>query len=352
MSAKRMGDDEGMADTGTGRRPDLTPLAFGALRAAEDGRAAHGKEDEKLSVFWRVFGGTILSICALVAITLYNNLNSTITDLRSSVDRANEARSAAVNDLRAEIAKAAEARATAIIDVRAEMAKAAEARAELIRKDEINPRITTIHERIQGLQTQNNAQNATLTSVKTELDGLKDRANKAGTDLDAARKDFAVALDGLRKDQAATADALKKDQSATTDALKKDIAAMEGIKDRLATLCGDLKSARDDLAKLQKDADRNGAYDLERKTQRDAQYKQFTESLKELQHDLQGCREKLARMEGQYAPPGVTAAGGTVPAPADKPAPAKKAPARPEAAPTSKAADPDDDTPEVGSKKL
>jgi septal ring factor EnvC (AmiA/AmiB activator) len=300
-------DDDSTSDAG--RRPDLTAMAF-SMRAAEDGREVKGKGDEeKLSVFWRVFGGTILSICALVAVTLYNNTSTTLTELRSAVDRANEARAAAVNDLRVELAKAAEARAAAINDLRTDMAKASEARAELVRKDEVQTKVTTIYDRIQALQTQNNAQNATLTSQKTELDGLKERAAKVGTDLDAARKDFAVALDGLRKDQALT-----------TDALKKDVAAMEGFRERLATVCGDFKAVRDDVGKLQKDSDRNAAYDLERKANRDAQYKQFDEAIKALQAGVQDCREKMARLEGHIAPPAVTPAGGTAPkksAPAD-----------------------------------
>ena len=43
-------------------------------------------------MFWRVFGGTILSIFALVAVTLYNNQTNTINELRSEVNRSNEAR--------------------------------------------------------------------------------------------------------------------------------------------------------------------------------------------------------------------------------------------------------------------
>ena len=325
MSAKRA-DDDSLGDAGAVRRPDLTAMAF-SMRAAEDGREVKGKDEEKLSVFWRVFGGTLLSIGALVAVTLYNNITTTVAELRSAVDRANEARSTAVNDLRAEIAKAAEVRAAAINDLRTDMAKAAEARAELIRKDEVQSKVTTIYERIQALQAQNTTQNATLTSLKTELDGLKERAAKSATDLDAAKKDFAAALDALRKDQ---------DQ--TTDALKKDVAAMEGIKERLANVCADFKSVRDDLGKLQKDSDRNAAYDLERKANRDAQYKQFDEAIKALQAGVQDCREKLARMEGHYAPPGVKPAGGMT-----DPVPTKPTPSKSEKAPAPKGPNSPDD---------
>src|SRR5262245_5968578 len=75
-------------------------LAAG-LAAAETMRnaveASHAKEeskkeDEKVSVFWRVFGGTILSILALVTITLYNNINSRISELRTELNKEREAR--------------------------------------------------------------------------------------------------------------------------------------------------------------------------------------------------------------------------------------------------------------------
>ncbi len=48
--------------------------------------------EEKLSLFWRVFGGTILSIGALVVISAYQALSSGIHELRTDLARANEAR--------------------------------------------------------------------------------------------------------------------------------------------------------------------------------------------------------------------------------------------------------------------
>jgi hypothetical protein len=48
--------------------------------------------DEKISLFWRVFGGTILSISALVVISAYQGLSNGIHDLRTDLAKANEAR--------------------------------------------------------------------------------------------------------------------------------------------------------------------------------------------------------------------------------------------------------------------
>src|SRR5205085_783230 len=76
------------------------------------------------------------------------------------------------------------------------------------------------------------------------------------------------------------------------------IAGLDAIKEKLTALSADVKSARDELAKVQQELERNKTYDLERKGLRDAQAKQVDEALKELQKGLQDCREKLARLEG------------------------------------------------------
>lgn len=251
MAPKRTGD-EVVERNG---RADDAPVVAHALHAAVGGHPEK-KDEEKLSIYWRVFGGTVLSIVALVAVTLYNNVTTNISELRAEVNRANEAR------------------ATAAAELRAELARANETRADLVRKDEFSARMTSNWDRVQALQQQNNAQNATLTSLKTELDGVKER--------------FAAAT-------------------------------------------GDFKASRDDIQKLKQEAERNQAYDHERRDRRDTQYKQIDETLKELAKGLQDCREKLARLEGQYTPVGP-------PAPAPKKATAPratpaKADGKPEVAP-------------------
>ncbi len=261
MGPKRTGQDDSFDRNG---QPDSTPIAATALRGAPGEAPPPKKEEEHYSLFWRVFGGTILSIAALVCITIYNNLSSSIAELRSEVNRANESR------------------ANAIAELRNDLGRANEARADLIRKDEFNSRLSNNWDRVQTVQQQYAAVNATLTSLKTELDGLKDRSTRQTIEFDA----------------------MKKEQSTTTDALKKDVAALDVLKEKLATVVAELKTTREDLQKLTASVDRNQAYDLERKAHRDVQYKQIDDTLKELQRGLQDCREKLARFEGQYAPVG------------------------------------------------
>jgi hypothetical protein len=46
--------------------------------------------EERISLFWRIFGGTILSIVALVVITAYQSVSNSIVDLRNSISHLNE----------------------------------------------------------------------------------------------------------------------------------------------------------------------------------------------------------------------------------------------------------------------
>lgn len=257
MSHAKRSDGDGEVDAAS---------AMQYLRASEHGDAPKKKDDDQqISVFWRVFGGTLLSICALVGVTGFNNLMSTLGDLRSEVNKGNEARTALAFDLRNEIAKAHEGRS------------------EFVKKDELAAKTTSMWDRIAAMQTLNNGQDTSLTGVKTEVDGLKDRLAKTSTDLETARKDH----------------------SAACEILKKDVAAIESLKEKLAALAADEKACHDDLSKVKQEVERNKTYDLERKQFRDSQAKQIDESLKELAKAVQDCRERIARLEavtGQTPP--------------------------------------------------
>jgi len=63
-----------------------------ALRASAAPPAPKKNDDEKVSLFWRVFGGTILSVAALAALTLFNTVSGSIGELRAEVNRLNEAK--------------------------------------------------------------------------------------------------------------------------------------------------------------------------------------------------------------------------------------------------------------------
>lgn len=276
----------------TTRDDRLEPaVAFAAVHTKD--AAKHKSDEEKLSIFWRVFGGTLLSICALIAITIFNTFNNNLTELRSELMRINEARG------------------------------------EFIKKDEFNSRTTASYERIQQLQTQNNGQNGMIVGLQTALTETKELLAAVKADAATARKD-ALAADGVaKKEQALVIEGMKKEQAAINDTLKKDLAVMEGLKERLTNaeamkkdldavkkdLAGldavkerltialtEIKDHRDELARLKQETDRNQAADAERKKSRDEQYAKVLDSVKDLDKAVRSVTEKVARLEGATKP--------------------------------------------------
>lgn len=234
--------------------PDTTGLAvFETARSAANppGRAgvAEKKDEEKMSLFWRVFGGTILSIAALVAITLFNNTTTAINDLRNDIAREREARGG------------------------------------LVKKEEVDARIKTQYDRIRAVE-----------GYKADIEAIKERVAGNAATVEATKKDLGASIDLLKKDSAGLD--LLKERVAAVEGLKKDVAGIDPLKEKLAGLTTDLKAARDEVRKVREEVEKNRAYDLERKAFRDAQAKQLDETLKELHQGLQTCREKIARLEG------------------------------------------------------
>jgi DNA repair exonuclease SbcCD ATPase subunit len=216
------------------------------------------KDEEKMSIFWRVFGGTILSIVALVSVTLFNNISSSIADLRTELGREREARNA------------------------------------LAKKEDMDGRVKSLYERIR-----------TVEAYKLDVEAIKERTSANAMNLESVKKDIGGSLDALRKETSGLD--LLKDRVAAIEIIKKDVAAVEILKEKVASLTIDLKTARDESLKFQQELEKNKAADMERKASRDAQAKQIEETLKDLQKGLQDCREKLARLEGGQP-------SGTVPA--------------------------------------
>lgn len=261
-----MNDRRGSRDQELTAEMETLRAADAAGRASDEPSKpdpAKKGDEEKISVFWRVFGGTILSVTALAAITLYNNITSSISELRAEVARLNEAKG------------------------------------DFARKDDVN-----------GLRLQA----TTHAGYRTEIDSLKERASKYRTELEDARKALTAALDAQRKEE-----------TTALDGLRKELAGLDAMKERLLTLAVDMKAAKDDLAKVRTDVDKNQVADNERRDQRTAQMKQLEDLVKELAKAVQETREKVARLEGVTGPPR--------PAPADPvPTPPKGPNPRPKTA--------------------
>src|SRR5947208_2914022 len=84
------------AERSPGRDHDAPVLTMESeiLRAAAPAEG-HGhppppKGEDRLPIFWRIFGSTVLSIAALVALTLYQQLTGSLNELRNDQSRLNQ----------------------------------------------------------------------------------------------------------------------------------------------------------------------------------------------------------------------------------------------------------------------
>jgi len=231
---------------------DTDPAVAMAIARGAESKAKVG-DDEKIHIFWRVFGGALISVAALASLTLYNSLQSSIVELRSDLARFNEARG------------------------------------DFVRKDEFNSRISNNYERLSSVQTQNTSHSTAMAGLKSECDSQKERLVKQGADLETVRRDTAAAV----------------------EAMKKDVSSLEVVKEKLTVMAAELKIAREESLKARMDVERNQLADQERKARRDDQHKDVEKTLKELQGILQECQVKLARLEGPVKPkePAKTADG-------------------------------------------
>jgi hypothetical protein len=61
-----------------------------AAACAEEKARPEPRGEEKISVFWRVFGGTLLSIAALVVMTVYQQFSANLNELRAAITHLSE----------------------------------------------------------------------------------------------------------------------------------------------------------------------------------------------------------------------------------------------------------------------
>ena len=116
---------------------------------------AAGKGEERISLFWRIFGGTLLSIAALVGVTVYQQFSNSLLELRN------------------------------------DMIRLSESRADLLKKDEFNTRMTSVWSSMKDLQT-----------AETAVTGLRERSALLEQQLKAAedeRKELTRELQQLRE---------------------------------------------------------------------------------------------------------------------------------------------------------
>lgn len=211
MSTRRPGRDENYNQDDRGC--ESVVLATGTIQTTDHGLASSGRSsahpDERVSLFWRVFGGTILSIIALIGITIYNNQASSIAELRAEVSRLNEARS------------------------------------EMVKKEEFNSRNQNMWDRVQQLQEMR----VTVTGLKEQLSSVSEKTAELKVVIDKL-----TVLEQRLKASEEDHKALAKAELSITALEQKAIARdsqMKTIDDDRKEMVKQLQELRERLAKVE-----------------------------------------------------------------------------------------------------
>ncbi|HEV3263282.1 MAG TPA: hypothetical protein VG013_40985 [Gemmataceae bacterium] len=174
-------EEQRSQQSGAGRLQAGTLAAAETLRNAQDqGRLAANppKGEERIGVFWRVFGGTLLSIVALVCITVYQQFTSVLNELRNDVNRLNESR------------------------------------ADLVKKEEFNSRMTSVWagmKDFQGATTAFTAAKERLTFLEQHLKASEDDRKESVRELQHVRERLAV-IEGSQGRPLSTPASLRKER--------------------------------------------------------------------------------------------------------------------------------------------
>jgi hypothetical protein len=150
------------------REQSATTSEKGSTPTQEEVKPAPEKEG-KLSAFWKVCGGTLLSICAMLSVTAYQNLTNHIGGVSKDLVNLNT-------------------------DMRKELSRLSENHGELVQKGDFNTRMTSVWENITGLRGQG-----------TEIIALKERCELLLRQLERGekeRQELTRELRQLRRDQA------------------------------------------------------------------------------------------------------------------------------------------------------
>jgi hypothetical protein len=181
---------------GTPQLPS-TPVVAETLRsvasASGPNEAAPAREEARISLFWRVFGGTLLSIAALVGVTVYQQVTNGLNDLRAELGHLNN-------------------------DLRKDMSRLSETEADLVKKDDYNGRLRSVWDGIKELQTDK----ATVTALKERTAVLQELFKAA----EEERKDLARQLQQLREVKAGEED--RKELLRELQRLRERLALVEG----------------------------------------------------------------------------------------------------------------------------
>ena len=139
------------------------PVQMEMLRqSSESGKSQDSaKEENKIPLFWRVFGGTVLSITALIVMTAYQSLAGNIAELGRQLDHLET-------------------------DTRKEQSRLAELQGELVRKDECESRIRNVWKRLEEMKEDRKS----IVVVKQRCDSLLEQQRDSVKERGKIRDDI------------------------------------------------------------------------------------------------------------------------------------------------------------------
>jgi hypothetical protein len=160
------------------RSQQVPILAAETLRqtATAVGTAQPAKSEERGSSFWRIFGGTLLSIAALVVLTLCQHFNSSLNDLRNDLGHLSD-------ELRKDLGHLN-------TDLRKDLTRLSESQTDLVKNQEFNTRTHSLWDAVKELQ----GLQAAVTALK-ERAVLQDQEQKARDE----RKELVREIQALRE---------------------------------------------------------------------------------------------------------------------------------------------------------
>ncbi len=152
----------------TSRLPILTEVLRQSTESSKE--KDDGKDEHQIPVFWRVLGGTVLSITSLIVMTAYQSLSGGIADLRTDLVHLDT-------------------------EMRKEFGRMGESQGELVPKEAFESRVQMIWTSVRELQ----GDRKELTALKERCQGLAGTL-KSGEEQ---RRQIAGDVQTLREQQAA-----------------------------------------------------------------------------------------------------------------------------------------------------
>jgi hypothetical protein len=134
----------------------LTAEAFRNAELVSAPAVSPARPEEKISIFWRVFGGTLLSIAALAVMTVYQQFSGSLNELRNNMDHLHETH------------------------------------VDMVKKEDFNARSTTIWNALSQVKDEVPAQKTRVTQLEVLVQSLQQERKELSLQVQALREKVAA----------------------------------------------------------------------------------------------------------------------------------------------------------------